>query len=249
MTYCVGMLLREGIVMVSDSRTNAGVDNISTFRKVTVFQKPRDRVFVLMMAGNLAASQAVVNLLREAIAAPGPEAGDGPPNLFDAGTMFEAARCVGDAIREVHRRDAAGMQEFGLEFNVTCLLGGQVAGEGLRLFNVYPAGNFIEATADTSYFQIGESKYGKPILDRVITRESSLEEAAKCALISMDSTIRSNLSVGLPLDLLIIRAGELRVGHHRVIEADDDYFRQIRSGWGEALRNAFKELPDPDLGT
>jgi len=247
MTYCVGMLLDQGIVMVSDSRTNAGVDNISTFRKVTVFQKPRERVFVLMTAGNLAASQAVVNILREAIAAPDPEDGGARPNLFDAVTMFDAARCVGDAIREVHRRDADALKDFGLEFNVSCLLGGQIAGEGLRLFNVYPAANFIEATADTSYFQIGESKYGKPILDRVITRESSLEEAAKCALISMDSTIRSNLSVGLPIDLLIIRNGALRVGHHRVIDAEDPYFRQIRSGWGDALRNAFKGLPDPDL--
>ena len=243
MSYCVGMLLDRGIVMVADSRTNAGVDNISTFRKVTVFQKSRDRVFVLMTSGNLAASQAVVNILREAIADPEP----GRPNLFDAATMFEAARCVGDAIRQVHGRDAEGMKDFGLEFNVTFLLGGQIAGESLRLFNIYPASNFIEATADTTYFQIGEFKYGKPILDRVITRECSLEEAAKCALISMDSTIRSNLSVGLPIDLIIIRNGELRVGHHRVIDADDPYFHQIRRGWGEALRNAFKGLPDPDL--
>ncbi len=245
MTYCVGMLLDQGLVMVSDSRTNAGVDNISTFRKVTVFQQARDRVFVLMTAGNLAASQAVVNLLRETIA--DPESPGGRPNLFGVTTMFDAARCVGEAIREVHRRNAEGMKDFGLEFNVNCLLGGQIAGEGLRLFNIYPAANFIEATADTSYFQIGEFKYGKPILDRVITRESSLEEAAKCALISMDSTIRSNLSVGLPLDLLIVRSGDLRVSQHRVIDANDAYFHQIRSGWGEALRNAFKALPDPDL--
>jgi len=241
------MLLDRGIVMVADSRTNAGVDNISTFRKVTVFQRPKDRVFVLMTAGNLAASQAVVNLLREASAEPAP-AGEPPrPNLFDAPTMFEAARCVGEAIREVHARDAAGMTAFGLEFNVQCILGGQVAGERPRLFNVYPAGNFIEATPDTSYFQIGEFKYGKPIIDRVITRESSLEEAAKCALISMDSTIRSNLSVGMPIDLVLVRTGELRVGHHRVIGAEDEYFGTIRNGWGEALRNAFKALPDPDL--
>lgn len=243
MSYCVGMLLDRGIVMVSDSRTNAGVDNISTFRKVTVFQKARDRVFVLMTAGNLAASQAVVNFLREAIADPQ----DGRQNLFDVATMFDAARCVGEAIRQVHSQDAEAMQNFGLEFNVTFLLGGQIAGEGLRLFNIYPAANFIEATADTTYFQIGEFKYGKPILDRVISRECSLEEAAKCALISMDSTIRSNLSVGLPIDLVIIRNGELRVSHHRVIDGDDTYFHQIRSGWGEALRDAFKRLPDPDL--
>jgi putative proteasome-type protease len=243
MTYCIGMLLDQGIVMVSDSRTNAGVDNISTFRKVTVFQKPKDRVFVLMTAGNLAASQAVVNLLREAVAEPD----QGHANLFDVSTMFDAARCVGDAIREVHRRDAESLKAFGLEFNVNCLLGGQIAGEPPRLFSIYPAANFIEATVDTSYFQIGEFKYGKPILDRVITRQSSLEEAAKCGLISMDSTIRSNLSVGLPIDLVLVRTGELRVGLHRVIDADDPYFHQIRNGWGEALRNAFRALPDPDL--
>lgn len=243
MTYCVGMLLDRGIVMLSDSRTNAGVDNISTFRKVTVFEEPGDRVIVLMTAGNLASSQAVVNQLREAVAAGDPDG----PNLFSARTLFDAACCVGDALRDVHRRDAESLKAFGLEFNVHCLLGGQIAGEPLRLFTIYPAANFIEATADTTYFQIGEFKYGKPILDRVITRGSSLEEAAKCGLISMDSTIRSNLSVGPPIDLLMIRDGELRVGLHRVIEAEDAYFHQIRSGWGEALRNAFKALPDPDL--
>ena len=243
MTYCIGMLLDQGIVMASDSRTNAGLDNISTFRKVTVFQRPKDRVFVLMTAGNLAGCQAVVNLLREAIANPAP----GQPNLFDVPGMFEAARCVGEAIREVHRRDAESLKAFGYEFNVNCLLGGQVAGEPPRLFNVYPAANFIEATADTSFFQIGEFKYGKPILDRVIRRESSLEEAAKCALISMDSTIRSNLSVGLPIDLLLVRSGELRVGLHRVIDEHDGYFHLIRSSWGDALRSAFKALPDPDF--
>jgi len=247
MTYCIGMLLDQGIVMASDSRTNAGVDNISTFRKVTVFQRPRDRVFVLMAAGNLAASQAVVNLLREAIAANGTGQEERSPNLFDSATMFDAARCVGECIREVHRRDADSLQRFGLEFNVSFLLGGQIAGEPLRLFNIYPAANFIEATADTSYFQIGEFKYGKPILDRVITRQSSLEEAAKCALISMDSTIRSNLSVGPPVDLVLVRNHDLRVSHHRVIDAEDPYFRQIRNGWGDALRKAFKDLPDPDL--
>ena len=160
--------------------------------------------------------------------------------------MFEAARCVGDALREMHRRDAAALKEFGVEFNATLILGGQIRGEAPRLFNIYSAGNFIEATADTTYFQIGESKYGKPIIDRVIRRSSSLNEAAKCALMSMDSTIRSNLSVGLPLDLVIVRRDQFTVARHMSIDADTEYFRGIRTRWSEALREAFVQLPDPD---
>ncbi|MCC7200499.1 MAG: proteasome-type protease [Gammaproteobacteria bacterium] len=241
MTYCVGMLLDAGVVMLSDSRTNAGVDNISSFRKVTVFEHPGDRVLVIMSAGNLAASQAVISILRDAIKAGGDE-----PSLLNAPNMFEAARRMGEAIREVHRRDAAALEDFKLEFNISFVLGGQIAGEGPRLFNVYAAGNFVEATPETPYFQVGELKYGKPIIDRVITRHSSIEQAVKCGLVSMDSTIRSNLSVGLPLDLIVVRSGELRIGRHMVIDADNEYFRSIRSRWSEALKHAFAALPEPD---
>jgi putative proteasome-type protease len=241
MTYCVAMLLDTGLVFLSDSRTSAGVDQISTFRKTTVFQRPTDRVMVLQTAGNLAITQAVISVLREHI-----EAADGRPNLYSAANLFEAARCVGDAMREVHKRDAEQLKEFGLDFNASIILGGQIRGEAPRLFSIYSAGNFIEATAETTYFQIGESKYGKPIIDRVLRRSSSLHEAAKCALVSMDSTIKSNLSVGLPLDLVIVRRDRFDVARHMSIDADNEYFRGIRTRWSEALREAFAELPDPD---
>ncbi len=241
MTYCVATALDTGMVFLSDSRTNAGVDHVNTFRKMHVFERPGDRVLVLMTAGNLAVSQAVVHVLHEAAIDPNADSLHNTPNLF------EAAVLVGDALRIVHHRDAEALQEHGIEFNPSFILGGQIRGEAPRLFQIYAAGNFIEATADTPYFQIGESKYGKPILDRVITRSSSLAEATKCALISMDSTIRSNLSVGPPLDLLCLKRDALRVLVHRSISGDDDYFRMIRGGWGESLRHAFHALPNPTL--
>jgi putative proteasome-type protease len=242
MTYCVAMLLDTGMVFLSDSRTNAGVDQISTFRKTTVFQKPGERVLVLQSAGNLAITQTVINILREAIEANEPAV----PHLLNVPTLFEAARCVGEALRELHRRDAAALKDFGVEFNATLSVGGQIRGEAPRLFNIYSAGNFVEATPETSYFQIGESKYGKPIIDRVLRRSSSLNEAVKCALVSMDSTIRSNLSVGLPLDLVIVKRDHYTIARHMSVDADTEYFRGIRTRWSEALREAFVQLPDPD---
>jgi len=239
MTYCVGMLLDAGLVFLADSRTNAGVDQISTFRKVTLFEKPGERVMTLLSTGNLAISQALVSIIRE-------RCENGVASIYTAPNMFEAAREVGDALREVHRRDAEALKEHGIEFNASFIFGGQIGTEAPRLFCIYAAGNFIEATMDTPYFQIGESKYGKPILDRVITRSSSLAQAAKCALISMDSTIRSNLSVGLPLDLVCIARDALKVHSHVNITEDHAYFRMIRSRWSESLRHAFHELPDPE---
>jgi len=274
MTYCVGLSLDTGLVFLSDSRTHAGVDQVSTFRKITVFEKAGDRVLALMAAGNLSISQSVVSTLMSdiqrgespqlplppmpvrrpsqgvaAIQVEGNLATDAQsanPSLMAAPNLCEAARVVGNALRVVHDRDAEALKSQGVEFNVTLIFGGQIRGERPRLFNVYAAGNFIEATPDTPYFQIGESKYGKPILDRIVTRSASLAEGAKCALISMDSTIRSNLSVGPPLDLLCIRRDALRVQSHVSIDAEHPYFRMIRSNWGEALRHAFHELPDPD---
>jgi putative proteasome-type protease len=241
MTYCVGMLLDTGLVFLSDSRTSAGVDQISTFRKTSVFQRPGDRVLVLQTAGNLAVTQATTSLLREHIEAP-----DSQRSLFTCPNMFEAAACVGDALRETHRRDSSTLKEFGVEFNASLILGGQIRGETPRLFSIYSAGNFIEATPDTSYFQIGESKYGKPIIDRVIRRSSSLNEAAKAALVSMDSTIRSNLPVGLPLDLVIVRRDRFEVARHINIDSENEYFHGLRDRWSDALREAFVELPEPD---
>lgn len=239
MTYCVATLLDTGLVFLSDSRTNAGVDHVNTFRKMHVFERSSDRVLVLMTSGNLAVSQAVVHELHEQIARHDSQ------SLYSAKSTFDAASLVGEALRAVHQRDAASLKEHGIDFNAAFILGGQIRGEAPRLFHIYAAGNFIEATEDTPYFQIGESKYGKPILDRVITRSSSLAEATKCALISMDSTIRSNLSVGLPLDLVCVRRDALKVQLHRSITADDEYFRMIRSGWSDSLRHAFHTLPNP----
>jgi putative proteasome-type protease len=195
MTYCVGMLMEAGLVLLSDTRTNAGVDQVNTFRKMALFERPGERVMVLLCAGNLAVTQAVLGLLRERLA------GDAD-NLYSQANMFEAARHVGACVRAAHQHDAAALAAFGIDFNASFILAGQIAGEAPRLFNIYAAGNFIEATPDTPYFQIGESKYGKPIIDRVFHWHSSLPDAAKCALISMDSTLKSNLSVGLPLDLV-----------------------------------------------
>jgi putative proteasome-type protease len=240
MTYCVGMLLDAGLVFLSDSRTNAGVDQISTFRKVTVFERPGERVMVLLTAGNLAISQSVMNVLNEHAQNPA------TPSIWGAKNMFEAALEVGAALRNVHRRDAEAFKEHHIEFNASLIFGGQIADEPPRLFCIYAAGNFIEATAETPYFQIGESKYGKPILDRVISRSTSLAQGAKCALISMDSTIRSNLSVGVPLDLVSIRRDELRVHSHVNIDENHAYFRMIRTRWSESLRHAFHEIPDPE---
>lgn len=241
MTYCVGMLLDTGLVFLSDSRTHAGVDQINTFRKITVFERRDNRVIVLQTAGNLAVAQSVVTILSERIAAQG----EGE-HLMNCPTLFEAARCVGDALRDIHKHDAEALKAFGVDFNPALILGGQIKDERPRLFSIYAAGNFIEATPDTTYFQIGESKYGKPIIDRTIRRSSSLNEAAKCALISMDSTIRSNLSVGLPLDLVIVKRDQLSVARHISIDADNQYFASIRNSWSEALRHAFVQLPEPD---
>jgi putative proteasome-type protease len=229
-------------VFLSDSRTSAGVDQINTFRKTTVFERPGDRVIVMLSSGNLAISQGVLNLLAEKLAAQDTHT----VSLHNCPNMFEAARCVGEALREMHRLDGEALKAQGVEFNASFIVGGQVRGEPPRLFQVYAAGNFIEATPDTTYFQLGESKYGKPIIDRVTRRSMALSEAAKCALISMDSTIRSNLTVGLPLDLVIVRRDEYRVASHVDIGPENRYFQMIRGAWGEALREAFSELPNPD---
>jgi putative proteasome-type protease len=241
MTYCVGLLVDTGLVMLSDSRTNAGVDQINTFRKMATFQRANDRVMVLLSSGNLAITQAVVNLLHEP-----PEDPEQLIRIYRAANMFNAARVVGDSLREIHARDAESLKEQGHEFSANFILGGQIKGEEPRLFHIYSAGNFIESSIDTPYFQIGESKYGKPIIDRVITRSSSLAQAAKCALVSMDSTIRSNLSVGPPLDLAMIRRDEFKLATHISIDMDNEYFTMIRTRWGFALQEVFSELPNPN---
>lgn len=240
MTYCVGILLKEGLVMASDSRTNAGVDHVSTFPKMTIFSKPSERVLVLLTSGNLAISQAVIGRLRKDIYE------ESEPNLLTVECMFDAARIVGEAVRAVHQSDAEHLRMHQADFNQSILLGGQIKGESPRLFNIYAAGNFIEAVAETPYFQIGETKYGKPILDRVIGSDSDLNEAAKCTLISFDSTLRSNLSVGLPIDLFMYSTDSFNIDcQHRITETDP-YFNRLSKAWSEGLKKTFAEIPDPD---
>ncbi|MCC6468497.1 MAG: peptidase [Alphaproteobacteria bacterium] len=238
MTYCVGILLKDGLVMLSDSRTNAGVDNIATFRKMTVWEQPGERVIALMTSGNLAVSQAVVAYLDEGL-------GEGGDTIMTVPSMFRAAQLVGQAVRAVYTEVGGTMESKDPgSFNVSFLLGGQVKGRRCRLFQVYAAGNFIHASDRTPFFQIGEHKYGKPILDRALTYETDLRVAAKLALLSMDSTLRSNLSVGLPLDLMIYRTDSLKTEIRRTIDDGDPYFEEIRQGWSSALRNAIKAMPD-----
>ncbi len=227
MTYCVAMKLNAGLVFLGDSRTNAGVDQISTFRKMTVFEHPGERLMVLLSAGNLAITQAVRQIVCE-------RTGANDRSVWTAKTMFDAVRILGEAVREVHTRDAAALSQAGIEFNCSFIFGGQVRGEAMRLFQVYAAGNFIEASPENPYFQIGEAKYGKPIIDRVLTPATPLDEAAKCALISMDSTLRSNISVGLPLDLLVYEEGRLSISKFVQIDAHNQYMQMIRNTWARA---------------
>ena len=238
MTYCVAVRLKAGIVFLSDSRTNAGVDHVSTFRKMKVFELPGERVMVLLCSGNLAITQAVLNRLSV-------HRRSGEPSVWTAANMFDAAHAVGEAVRDVHRTDAEALSNFNIEFNASFLFGGQIRGESPRLFSIYAAGNYIEATDENPYFQIGELKYGKPILDRVITPDTTLDEAAKCVLVSMDSTLRSNISVGMPLDLLVYEADSLRVTRFVTIDANNAYYRMISTTWGRRLRQVFSEIPNP----
>jgi putative proteasome-type protease len=243
MTYCVAVKLNAGMVFLSDSRTNAGLDQISTFRKMIVYEKPGERFMCLLSAGNLSVSQSVREILQiEQLA----DADGGEPiTIWNAKSMFDAARVLGSAVRHVYERDGDSLQRAGVEFNVSMIFGGQVQGEGMRLFQVYSAGNFIEATSETPFFQIGESKYGKPVLDRVIVPETPLDEAAKCVLVSMDSTLKSNLSVGLPLDLVVYEANMLQSDKITCIDNDNPYFRMLHNTWGQKLREVFDSIEDP----
>ena len=246
MTYCIGIKLDAGLVFLSDSRTNAGVDQISTFRKMIVYEKPGDRFMVMLSAGNLSISQSV----REILQVEKLQNGDGLPiTIWNATSMFDAARVLGSAVRRIHEQDAASLNASGIEFNSTLIFGGQIGGEAMRLFLVYSAGNFIEATRETCYFQVGESKYGKPVLDRMLEPSTPLDEASKAALVSMDSTLKSNLSVGLPLDLLVYEANHLQSNQIVCIDEQNPYFQMIRGTWGQRLRQVFESLEDPQWGS
>jgi putative proteasome-type protease len=243
MTYCVAIKLNAGLVFLSDSRTNAGLDQISTFRKMIVYERPGDRFMVLLSAGNLSISQSVREILQ--VERLKDNEGDEGITIWNAKSMFDAARVLGSAIRRVHDRDAVSLQQAGVDFNVSLIFGGQINGEGMRLFQVYSAGNFIEATPETPYFQVGESKYGKPVLDRVITPDTPLDEAAKCALVSMDSTLKSNLSVGLPLDMVVYEANQFQTDRIVCIDENNPYFKMLHDNWGQKLREVFDSIEDP----
>ncbi|MBA2124730.1 peptidase [Hyphomicrobium methylovorum] len=240
MTYAVAIRLKRGLVFAADTRTNAGIDNISQYRKLQVWRKPGERVLVLMSSGNLAVTQSVISMLNEALDDNDP----GTPNLFNAANMYRAARVVGDAIRAERRIDGEALEASSLGFNNQFILGGQIKGEGPRLFQIYPEGNFIEAAVDTPFLQIGEHKYGKPILDRVARSDMRLGEAAKLILLSFDSTLRSNLSVGMPIDLVVCEADVLDVAREIRIGPEDEYFRKLSGAWSEALRQAFTTIEE-----
>ena len=240
MTYCVGLKIDRGLVFMSDTRTNAGIDNISTFRKMHVWQQPGERVIVLLSAGNLATTQSVVSLLDERTKA----INERQPALLETPSMFQTARFVGSVVREVINSTAQEGQKAESYFNASFILGGQIKGSEPRLFLIYPEGNFIEAGGDTPFFQIGETKYGKPIMVRAYDPTMSFAETAKLLMVSFDSTLKSNLSVGLPLDMLFYEKDSLKVTFQKRITGDDPYYRTVSDGWSSALKAAFKNLPD-----
>jgi len=245
MTYCVGLKLKAGLVMMSDTRTNAGVDNISVFKKMFIWERAGERSVTLMTAGNLATTQAVVSLLNER-SIPAEERGS--PSILEAPSMFQIAKLVGDTLREViAAQSGVDGPQASSPFSATLMLAGQVRGGEPRLFLIYPEGNFVEAAEDTPFFQIGETKYGKPILVRAYDPEMSFEDAVKLLMVSFDSTIKANLSVGLPLDFHLYEADSFKTGVTRRIEKDDPFYDMISSSWGEALRDAFHSLPDYSL--
>jgi putative proteasome-type protease len=235
-TYCVGVRLDDGLIFASDSRTNAGVDNYATFCKMTVFERPGDRVVALLSSGGLAATQTVISLLRRRATGEG-------PHLWSVGSMFDVANLVSDAMRDIERRDGPFLETSGLKFNASFIVGGQIAGEATRLFRIYAEGNFIEAGTATCYLQTGETKYGKPILDLAVSSSASMEDATKCVLVSFDATMLSNLSVGMPIDLLCYERDSLRITMRRRFDAGDPYFRALTRQWLEGTRGVFRNLP------
>ncbi len=241
MTYCVGLRLNKGLVFMTDTRTNAGVDNIAKVRKMFTWHKPGERMITIMTAGNLATTQSVVSTLDERSKVPA----ERNPSLLEVPTMFQAARLVGETLRETIKSNGTGGQTAEAKFGATIIVGGQIKGMPPRLFLVYPEGNFIEATGDNPFFQTGETKYGRPILVRGFDPDMSFEQAVKLLMVSFNSTLKANLSVGLPLDYQIYRADAYAPTHEARVEQDDPYFQTIASGWASALKGAFNSLPDP----
>ncbi|QNT70811.1 peptidase [Defluviicoccus vanus] len=237
MTYCVGVILDAGMIFASDSRTHAEVDDFAKFCKMTVFERAGDRVIVLLSSGSLAGTQAVISLLKQRADA----AGDAL-TLWNAQTMFDVANVVADAMRDIERRDGRYLADSAIRFNASFIVGGQIRGEASRLFRIYAEGNFIEAGRDTPFLQTGETKYGKPIIDRVITPSASLADAAKCVLVSFDSTMRSNLSVGMPIDLICYQRDSLNIWMRRRFDEGDAYFAALSRQWSQGVRCVFSQL-------
>lgn len=245
MTYCVGVLVEEGLVMIADTRTNAGLDDISTYRKLHHFNVPGERVMMLASAGNLSITQSVLSLLSEGVEG---DSGEPKMKLVEAPTMFQAAQLVGRAIRRVREIEKAGFEAANLRFSVSLLFGGQIGTDPMKLYLIYAAGNFIECSGDAPFLQIGEHKYGKPILDRAVKYETDLYDALKVGLVSMDSTMRSNLGVGLPIDIALVRRDALTLEVNHRIEAGEGYFHDLRERWSAALRAAHRAIPRPPYG-
>ena len=238
MTYCVGILLERGIVLASDSRTHAGVDNFASFCKMSVFERVGERAVVLLSSGNLAGTQAVITILKQR------GESEDEPSVWTVRTMFDFVTLVADAVRDVGRRDGPYLDHIGVKFDASFIIGGQIKGEAPRLFRTYAEGNFVEAGRETQFFQTGEAKYGKPIIDRVIKPDTSLSDATKCALVSFDSTMRSNLSVGMPIDLVQYEADSLKLDRRRRFDDGDPEFATLSREWSEGVRTVFRRLPE-----
>jgi putative proteasome-type protease len=245
MTYCAGILVSQGLVMIADTRTNAGLDNISTYRKLHVIAEPGERVLAIATAGNLSVSQSVISLLNEGLE--NPQAGE-VETIRQVPTMFRAAQLIGRAIRHVRETDSEALEQASLSFEVSMLFGGQIKGGPMRLYMIYAAGNFIECGREAPFLQIGEHKYGKPILDRAVKFTTEIYDALKIGLISMDSTMRSNLGVGLPIDIAVICRDSIEAELVHRIEAGEPYFRDLRERWSAALSAAHKAIPRPPYG-
>jgi putative proteasome-type protease len=240
MTYCVALKLNAGMVFASDSRTNAGVDQVGCFKKMRIFAKDGDRVIVTLSSGNLSITQSAINLLEQR------GRHSDVPNLWNAESLFDVATLLGDCLHEVRKHNESHLAQGHVDMGANFIVGGQISGEAPRLFLVYSEGNFIEASEETPFFQIGETKYGKPILDRVIRPETALMNAIKCVMVSFDSTMRSNISVGLPIDLVSFNKDSLSIELKQHLTEEDLYFSQISKRWGDGLRGVFASLPDPD---
>ncbi len=240
MTYCLGIKVNAGLFFASDSRTNAGVDSVASFHKLFVFHQPGERLIVVMTAGNLAATQEVITRLQQGL-----NTGDPARDLFRAPTLFDATFIIGGLLRIVIDRDRAYLKAFGGDVSSSFIVGGQIQGDQPRLFLVYPAGNFIESEPATPYFQLGETKYGKPILERMLTPDASLAKVAKCALLSFDATIRANLSVAPPIDVLLYQTDSLLIGSQHEIKDDDRYFADLSAAWGNGILALVAQVPDP----